>query len=809
MFQKLLFQLFTISLLLFANFLFAQNSKKSELIENYSTYFELPRQSAFIHLNKTHFTKNDEIWFKAYLRTRQLEKPFSEKTTLYVDIFKPDGLLLKSEKFIVDNGVSHGNIKIDSTMQSGTYYLRGSTQWMKNFKEDDSFMQKLTIVSNKMSGNNVEKEKAYDIQLLPEGGHLIHSTTNTVGVKVLDQDGFGASFKSATIRNQNGIDLLQIKSKSYGFAKFNIIPVPTQTYTAHFTFEDNTEIAVPLPNVVNTMPSISIVDEDEGEISIKIKSNYQIRNAINRQGLYVLLHKNGVAKKIKTPLNQEANISAFVVSKSSLFSGMNTITLFDANDNPLSERLYFNWADELDFDVEVSSLINQKSDSITISFNNLGKNISKKNLSVSVLPTNTKGYDPENNILSSFYLKPYLQGTIENSKQYFNGNNDNKENLDLLLLTQGWSSYTWENINSSPPKKEFDFEQGTTVVGKLNRSIESKEKVYVHPTFHNEGLTIAPEDNIFALGGLYTKTNEKISFSLINNKGELSRPSLFVYEKTTRVDPINITSTTTKHIPIRKPIEEEKLIVPQMIDPSLIELDEVILEFEKKKTEIIDNPNVPSYLKNRIKVVTEDDTFLYPFVTDIIRQNGFVVREELSFGSTSRISISSRRISGFSGARAPLVYLDDVELLDLDILYGLRTDFIERYFINKFDSRSGSRGGEGVIRLYSRRNFNIDLPSTNSNKKIQNNIFTYAIRDGYSVAKKFYNPVYTVFNDKGFINYGTIHWEPQVIISKNKINSFNIINTNTKSITLFIEGISEDGAVISKTEIIELDNSEN
>ncbi|AEE18985.1 hypothetical protein Krodi_1001 [Dokdonia sp. 4H-3-7-5] len=809
MFSKLFFKLFTISLLLFTSFLFAQNSNKSELIENYSSYFELPRQSAYIHLNKTHFTENEEIWFKAYLRTRQLEKSFSEKTTLYIDIFKPDGLLFKSEKFIVDNGVSHGNIKIDSTMQSGTYYLRGSTQWMKNFKEDDSFMQKITVVSNKMSGNNIEKEKAYDIQLLPEGGHLIHSTTNTVGVKVLDEDGFGASFKNATIRNQNGIDLLQIKSKSYGFAKFNIIPVPTQTYTAHFTFEDNTEIAVPLPDVVNTTPSIAIVDEDEGEISIKIKSNYQIRNNINRQGLYVLLHKNGVAKKIKTPLTQEANISAFVVNKSSLFSGMNIITLFDANDNPLSERLYFNWADELDFDVEVSSLINQKSDSITITLNNLGKNISKKNLSVSVLPTKTKGYDPENNILSSFYLKPYLQGSIENPKQYFNGNSDNKENLDLLLLTQGWSSYTWENINKSPPKKDFDFEQGTTVVGKLNRDIGLKDNIYVHPTLHNEGMTISPEDNMFALGGLYTKTNETISFSLINKKGQLSRPSLFVYEETNRVDPINITSTTTKQIPIRKPTKEEKIEVPQMIDQSLIELNEVILEFEQKKTEIIDNPNVPSYLKNKIKVVTEDDTILYPFVTDIIRQNGYVVLEELSFGSTSRVSISSRRISGFSGARAPLVYLDDVELLDLDILYGLRTDFIESYYINKFDPRSGSRGGDGVIRLYSRRNFNIDLPSTTNNKKIQNNIFTYAIREGYSVAKKFYNPVYTILNDKGFINYGTIHWEPEVILSKNKVSTFNIINTNTKSITLFIEGISEDGAVISKSEVLQLENTEN
>ena len=55
------------------------------------------------------------------------------------------------------------------------------------------------------------------------------------------------------------------------------------------------------------------------------------------------------------------------------------------------------------------------------------------------------------NIEAAFLLTPYLKGYIEKPSYYFN-NTDRKKliELDLLLLTQGWSKYDWNDIFYSP-----------------------------------------------------------------------------------------------------------------------------------------------------------------------------------------------------------------------------------------------------------------------------------------------------------------------------------------------------------------------
>lgn len=790
----------TLVILIFSNVVASQNPPNDDLAKKYSAYFELPRQTTHLHLNKSSFIQDEEIWFKAYFYDRQREKPSSDQTALHIDIVNPNGTVLKSEKFAVHNGLAHGNILIDSLMTSGTYYLRASTLWMDNFKEDDSFTQKITVVSNDYSGDDIIQKKAYDIQLLPEGGHLIHSTSNTVGVKVVDQNGYGATFKDGVVRDQNGVNILKIESKPYGFAKFDIIPSPSQIYTAHFTFKDGSIIDIPLPETTTNIPGLAIIEENQDKIVVQVKSNWELRNNIDREGLYVLIHRNGIAKKIKTPLTKEANLAEYVVNKELLFQGVNIVTLFDVNDQPLSERLYFNWNSKQDINLDVTQELTSNRDSLQITLRNTSNNHLKKNLSISILPSETIAHQTSSNIYSSFFLKPYVSGFIENPKQYFNDGQVNKEQLDLLLLTQGWSRYSWDDIINNTPQQKFNSEQGITLVGRLNITPEADQKIYVHPTNTSQGSTLELTDGVFALGGLYPKTGQQFAFSLLDENGGLSRPGMFVYEKSDRVLPDNISFQGPSIISEELTDIVEKTTIPFVYTNNEIALNEVIISFEKDQEEIRGNPFVPTYLKNKIKVVTQDESEIFPFVTDIIRQNGFIVREELSFGSTSRISIINRRVSSFSGPRAPLVYLDDVQLLDLDILYGLRTDFIESYFINKFDSRSGSRGGNGVIRLYSRRDFNVDFPSLNPRKKksYEKKAFTYTIRDGFSIPKKFYNPQYSVLNSTAFINYGTIHWEPSVILENNNKTSFNIINTNTKSITLFIEGMSEDGEVISK-----------
>ena len=44
--------------------LFGQKDQKAE--DTYATYFNLPRETLYLHLNKTTYLSGEEIWFKGY-----------------------------------------------------------------------------------------------------------------------------------------------------------------------------------------------------------------------------------------------------------------------------------------------------------------------------------------------------------------------------------------------------------------------------------------------------------------------------------------------------------------------------------------------------------------------------------------------------------------------------------------------------------------------------------------------------------------------------------------------------------------------
>ena len=55
---------------------------------------------------------------------------------------------------------------------------------MKNFKEDNSYLQKITII-NEGSLNKINQiNDNFDFQLFPEGGHLLANTYNKIGILI-------------------------------------------------------------------------------------------------------------------------------------------------------------------------------------------------------------------------------------------------------------------------------------------------------------------------------------------------------------------------------------------------------------------------------------------------------------------------------------------------------------------------------------------------------------------------------------------------------------------------------------------------
>lgn len=771
-------------------------SSKDKITKAYSNYFKLPRETIFLHLNKNTYISGEELWFKGYIYNSQKNIPFTSTTNIQVSLYDSIGNRIKHKKFIANNGFAKGNFSIDSTYKSGTYYIKASTNWMRNFIEDKSHIQKITIYNNHIPKNKTLPKRTYDIQFLPEGGHIVSNIKNTVAVKVTDQFGNGIPFKKATLRDEFNYELVSFNSSLYGLSKFNFVPNQTIKYNVVFMFENGDKKVIDLPKVEKEGIILSVEKHNKKQVAITLKTNDVTKLKIRDKKYSVFIHRDGNAKKINVKIPENINYAIFLMNIDEFYKGMNIITLFDG-DIPISERLFFNkegignkWL------TSITTYPTTNQDSILV---HLNTNVKRKNLSISVLPENTLSYNHKNNILSAFYLTPYVRGHIENPSYYFKNSNEIKEaQLDLLLLTQGWSKYSWQHIFNKPPKNHFAFNVGETLKGRININLAKKERIYLHPTLNTKGQLIDIKNNQFSLNGIFPKRGDLLKFSIITSRGKLRPPKMYLTQNTSNTDTIINTSffiddKTSKLKPIS---------LPSFNQEETLELYEVVLTGKKKKVSE-SNTNIPTFIRNRVTEVDEDIIVKSRRFADIIRSRGYEVVEELSTRSFSRVSIRVRKQQSFQDLNnafpSPLVYLDGVQLFDFDILYGLKTEDVESYYFDRIGATAGLRGAGGVIYINTRRNTFGDLPTFHSRYSESDpvKVFSYNVTQGFESPKTFYTPKYTRYDDTAFENFGVIHWEPEAITDPKGNYSFTMLNTGVEEVFFFIEGMNEEGQLFS------------
>ena len=163
-------------------------------------------------------------------------------------------------------------------------------------------------------------------------------------------------------------------------------------------------------------------------------------------------------------------------------------------------------------DIKISQLdaikIKKSSDSLDISISYKTVNTTTlNNISISVLPQNTITYNQQQNIVSQTYLQPYIKGAVDNAPFYFkNTNNATKYHLDNLLLTQGWSSYSWNAIFNHSPNLNYFFEKGITLK-ETTTSLGTQEFAGVPVTVYDKlvpgvvKLTLGPVVVLSPVGG--------------------------------------------------------------------------------------------------------------------------------------------------------------------------------------------------------------------------------------------------------------------------------------------------------------------
>ncbi len=763
----------------------SQNTTFDFVENSYLDYFRLQPETIYTQVNKSKFLNLEELWFKSYIYNTQTQKPYLTTSNVYASVYDSDGVLIEKKIYYAENGVVHGNFNLKDNYAPGIYFLKVTTNWMKNFNEPYFSLQQFEVIGTNSEGENpLESQQKYDFQLLPEGGHLLQNTINSIGFKVTDINGDPLIITAGKVLDGKGNTISTFKSNEFGLGKFNVMIAENESYSVEATLTDDTVITQKMPKADMTGLALSVNTLNENTLFVSLKTNARTLPYLLNKSHYLLIHRDGLLKKIELQFKADTFEYTIAIPKTDLYIGMNILTLFNDKNQAVLERLVFHKTENLTHEISfLGKKVGYDSTQIRLASNK--KNTLKKFISVSVLPASTESYDTNNTITSAFLLQPYIKGTINNPRAYFKDNERKTNyNLDLLLLTQGWSRYEWNTIFYSPQIAKYNFEAGFQLQGKINEANTDDYKEIVLFSANNQlMLSTEVKDGYFSFENLSLMDSSVVSISGKNKRGKLVTPRIYynVYP-TFEQDSIN-----TENL-VKKPVTIISSKDNFIYDESITQLDTVMFKIKKESRQ--EKFMINGGVNNR----QVDLKTVYSFSTriiDVIRSNGFDVLET---GAT--INILSRRSSNLQGRLNPNVFLDNVLVTDqLELIQYLTVAEVEKLFVAR--TGYGIDGAGGTINIFTR-----DGGRTKSNPK--GKFSSNSIKIGYSMPKTYYAPMYNSSKREAFAKLGVLNWIPNETPNQNGEFIFNIPNYFYDSINLYIEGMCEDGSLISKIETIEL-----
>jgi hypothetical protein len=783
-------------------FLNARSQTPEILLENIKQNYAA--EKIYLHYDKSNYVAGETIWFKAYIMDGLL--PSAKSTVLTVELIDDTGFILQKKMLAVTGSVAIGEFELPKNIKQASYTVKAFTRTLMNFGFQNFYYHTLQIYNPTSILDNVKENNAITIDFLPEGGNFISSIKNTVAFKCTDMRGFPIAAEG-NIVDISGKVLQKFKSTFNGMGKFDFVPKQGEQYFADCILNNLEKKKVPLPKVMNEGIGLNITRTSE-----KAMFNIDANSVINESLLPAYLL--GVQENVvvfKAPLQQSANkIMAGEIPVSDLATGILQLTVFNSENKPLAERLLFvNSGDYIP---------NGKFNSAIVGLSPRAKNEYSFNLddtiagSFSVAVTE---YDNENkkedNIVSHFLLTDDIKGYVHEPAYFFESNDlEHIQNLDFVMLTNGWRKYSWNEILSNRfPSMAYKDPSYITLQGKAFDPSTGKPLA-------NTELSI------------FVKTKDKKNDFLIletNNEGEILMSGMnfedtatFTFQSNaTNQRKVNTVFTTAN---LGSIFYSVKSITPK----SYFELPSQSL-----KTKIINGYNFNKLNKSngilldevivRNKIKTEKEKYEKKNITG--RMGGMAAKEIdfLTEPTTSAANIFDylrSRLNGVNISGGPLnysiiyrnarslfggpiqmnVFLDEMQIEPSQIA-TLRVQDVA--IVRVFSAGGLSGGAGGSLAIYTKKG---DGGSSSASVQHKNNYI-----EGFTPTKEFFSPNYSqnIESEIKTDERTTLYWNPFIITTpQNKLINFSFYNSDkAKKIKVVIEGFLEDGRLLRVEKIIE------
>lgn len=638
----------------------------------------------------------------------------------------------------------------------------------------------------------------YSLQFFPEGGDLVTDLRSRVGFKILKSDGLGADIKGH-VEDESGKPVALLNPKYKGMGAFSLIPESGKKYFGVLKFADGTERKYPLPEAKQEGVVLSLLQKENADsIVIRVMGNKSFVDKSIGKSMNLIAQSGG--NLVYSATTKISDQGGFIVkfSLKEFPLGISQITLFNDIFQPIAERLFFVNKDEY-LQMNLSGLKNnyKPREKVNITFN--ANNPQKRNVvgsfSVAVIDETKVPVteEEEHTMLSEILLNSDLRGNIENPNYYFINQNIAKlEQLDNLLLTQGWRRFKWTDIlNQTLPAINYQPEHSLALRGKVknNKKVVPNASIIAFGAKTSSILqATANENGEFVIDSLVFPDSTKFVIQARSEKGKKfveiemddSAKDQVVPKPQQNDLSVNISSSMLAYLKNSKTQYEE--LLKYGLTSRTIMLDEVTV-IEKKKE--MDNSSNLNGAGSADKVLTGQDLENAPTMEFALQGKvpGLIFQDGEAFFMRNMAN------------GEPVQIILDGMYVEPDMLNSINPNDVESVEILKSISYTaiyGSRGSSGVIIINTKRGGGGGFSNTYSP-----GIISY-MPLGLFVAKNFYSPDYekpeqaTPMNDYR----STVYWNPKVITDSTGNARFSFFNTDGKGkYRVVIEGTDLKGHI--------------
>ena len=493
--------LHTLALLLFVSTAaFAQSPLDTLAMRAIMVNQLFPQERVYLHFDNTAYYLGETMWFKAYVTSGLADNEKPQSRVLYVELCAPEGYVVETKKYKLDeNGRCHGEFELRKELLSGYYEVRAYTRYMLNWGEEAIF-SRVFPVYDKVNGDNydfknmLDRKRGFmsegkwvseelppaDIKFYPEGGHLVEGIETTVAYEFLDNEGKPGRDSIAIYADKEL--LLKSVPTHAGVGTFKFTPKANIKYHAEVKIGKKKH-KFELPKIEQRGVVINIAQTADS-VAVTTKNNIDFQTPL---GIAVL--NRGIIIDYQS-FDSQKKEKKFNFAADSLPEGVNRVVVFANSNIPLAERQFFVRHKEIlpgdRQTVKLTAKVNglnpndiilQPHEKITLTVEREdGKPIDKNaDFSVSVSDAATRQVmSYTHNIYTHMLLGSEIKGYIPDAAQYFADNSDEtRNNLDLLMLTRGWTSYDWSKLTTKHVSLEQQKETGISIQGKFYKQTKN------------------------------------------------------------------------------------------------------------------------------------------------------------------------------------------------------------------------------------------------------------------------------------------------------------------------------------------------